>query len=88
MSYYDTCHCDCCDLRETCELVDGINFCEDCKDCDSCTIKLATCEAGYEIECNNGFEIKDTCCFDEEDEEYYEENNDDIAFQYITGGYF
>lgn len=44
-----------CEYRETCELADNINFCEECKDCDTCTIK-SCCEAGHDIECNNGFE--------------------------------
>lgn len=43
-----------CPHRDTCELVDRINFCEDCQDNDTCTIQ-SCCEARYDIECNNGF---------------------------------
>jgi hypothetical protein len=51
-------YCDCCEYANECELADGINFCNDCKDCDECTIRTVCCEAGHDIECNNGFEDK------------------------------
>lgn len=46
-----------CEYRESCELVDNINFCDDCADCIGCDIKTS-CDAGHDIECNNGFEPK------------------------------
>lgn len=48
------CYCETCKIKD-CQLREQINFCEDCKDYDDCTIK-ESCEAGYDIECNNGFE--------------------------------
>lgn len=32
------------------------NFCDDCRDSVFCTIRSVSCQAGYDIECNNGFE--------------------------------
>ena len=51
--------CFACEFKEGCPLARIINFCEDCKDYDTCWIKGVSCEAGYEIECNNGFEDDD-----------------------------
>lgn len=64
-------YCDCCEYADKCELADGINFCDDCKECHTCTIRFNTCEAGHDIECNNGWEDKeDYCCEDEDDEDW------------------
>lgn len=52
-----TSFCPQCPHRNTCELVDNINFCEDCQDNDVCTIQ-SSCDAGHDVECNNGFEPK------------------------------
>ena len=59
--------CYTCKFYDECEYSDGYNFCEDCKNADVCPIRYSsqTCKAGYEIECNNGFEIKSI--FDEEE---------------------
>lgn len=61
-------YCDCCEYANECELADRINFCNDCKDCDECTIKYVTCEAGFYIECNNGFEDKNDYCSEDVEE--------------------
>lgn len=61
-------YCDCCEYANECELADGICFCNDCKDCDECTIKYVTCEAGFYIECNNGFEDKNDYCGEDYEE--------------------
>lgn len=59
---------------ENCELRNEVNFCEDCKDYWNCNIRhYSCCEAGEEIECNNGFEPADEY---DEDEEYDEEFDD------------
>ena len=55
-------YCDTCGYADDCELAYGICFCEDCKDYHDCTIRYYTCEAGHEIECNNGFEDKNDYC--------------------------
>lgn len=60
-----------CEFSENCELFDAINFCEDCKDYHNCDICYETCEAGHQIECNNGFEVKS-----EYEEFEYEEDCD------------
>ena len=52
------CYCDTCNVA-SCELRNQTNFCEDCAEYDYCTIHSEWCDAGYEIECNNGFEIDD-----------------------------
>ena len=65
-------YCSLCEYADSCELSDGINFCEDCKDCDTCTIKFDCCKEGHYIECNNGFEDKNDYCsedYDNSDEE-------------------
>lgn len=62
-------YCNTCEYRDTCELVDNINFCEDCKDYGKCCIDDVFCEAGHAIECNNGFEPKDDYCEDDEVDE-------------------
>ena len=55
--------CFSCDFHDDCEFVNDYEFCDDCKDADICTIREVSCKAGYNIECNNGFEIS---------EEFYE----------------
>ena len=46
-----------CEYRKKCKFKDFYNFCDDCADYENCTIRFgSTCKAGYEIECNNGFE--------------------------------
>lgn len=52
-------YCETCKVKN-CDLRDQINFCEDCADYLTCDIKggiCGTCEADYDIECNNGFEL-------------------------------
>lgn len=49
-------HCSECELD--CELRDNINFCENCINYIGCGI-IVSCDAGHDIECNNGFEIKE-----------------------------
>lgn len=49
--------CNGCEFHDNCEYADNYNFCDDCKDCINCSIRsFFSCEAGYDIECNNGFE--------------------------------
>lgn len=60
-------YCDNCGIRH-CELRGNINFCEDCKEYLHCKI-LSPCAAGYDVECNNGFEPCDVWDDEEEDEE-------------------
>lgn len=62
-------YCSTCEFADTCEIADITNFCDDCKDCDGCTLKYVTCQAGHDIECNNGFEPNDDYCSEDEDEE-------------------
>lgn len=57
-----------CEYRDNCELAEQINFCEDCKYNLTCDIK-SCCEAGHDIECNNGFEPKSYLDDESEDEE-------------------
>jgi hypothetical protein len=45
-----------CDLFETCEHADNVNFCDNCKDSDICDIRNVSCDEGHDIECNNGYE--------------------------------
>ena len=45
-----------CDLFDTCEFADCINFCDNCKDGDICNIRTESCAAGHDTECNNGYE--------------------------------
>ena len=48
--------CDKCRRANNCELAYIVNFCDDCKDADGCPMRTQACKAGYDIECNNGFE--------------------------------
>lgn len=48
--------CNGCEFYENCDFADNYNFCDDCKDAMFCSIRTVQCEAGYDIECNNGFE--------------------------------
>lgn len=57
MGDYEVSRCDLCDHQHTCELANIINFCDDCRYKDECTIRDVACDAGYDIECNNGFEL-------------------------------
>lgn len=60
-------YCFDCSYRDECDLVDQINFCEDCKYYPSCSIRYASCEGGFAVECNNGFESQGD--WDDGDEE-------------------
>ena len=51
--------CDGCEYYNECEYADNYNFCDDCKDCFGCPIRSVSCKAGYDIECNNGFEERE-----------------------------
>lgn len=48
--------CNDCEFYYDCEYADNYNFCDDCRGSIYCTIRGDSCKAGYEIECNNGFE--------------------------------
>lgn len=61
-------YCESCDYANECDLADVISFCEDCKDYYDCTIRCCTCEAGHDIECNNGFEDKNDYCSEDYEE--------------------
>lgn len=66
--------CDFCKYYDECEFADYYNFCDDCKYGDDCTIRTVSCERGYDIECNNGFEDKDIL---EDDEDDFGEDGED-----------
>lgn len=51
-------HCLTCEYYDECEHAEYVNFCEDCKEYAKCPIRTVCCEAGHDIECNNGFEVK------------------------------
>lgn len=51
-------YCDGCEYYDECEYAGMVNFCDDCKDGEGCGLRTVCCEAGHDIECNNGFEIK------------------------------
>ena len=74
MIYEELCRCWGCEYIDNCELAEQINFCEDCKDYPNCGICDSYCQAGHEIECNNGFEPKSEIDW-EEDNEYNDEYN-------------
>ena len=59
--------CDSCEFYDECEYADGINFCEDCKDHSECTLCYISCKAGFDIECNNGFEDKEDYCSEDDE---------------------
>lgn len=60
--------CYTCEYHDECEYADGINFCDDCIYGNNCDLRYVSCEAGHDIECNNGFEDKsDYCSEDDED---------------------
>lgn len=48
--------CSGCEFYNDCEFADNYNFCDDCADGHFCSIRSVSCKAGYDIECNNGFE--------------------------------
>ncbi len=60
-------YCNHCEYADKCESAYGINFCEDCVEYAKCTI-TQSCEAGHDIECNNGFEDKNDYCSEDEKE--------------------
>ena len=45
-----------CDLFDTCEFANNVNFCDNCKDGAICDIRSECCDMGHDIECNNGYE--------------------------------
>lgn len=47
--------CSGCEFYNDCEFADNYNFCDDCVN-GLCSIRSVSCKAGYDIECNNGFE--------------------------------
>ena len=51
-------HCLTCEYYDECEYAEYVNFCEDCQYYADCCIRTVCCEAGLDIECNNGFEEK------------------------------
>ena len=62
-------YCDDCKYATKCKIAYTVNFCENCKDYNDCDIRYYECEAGHEIECNNGFEENNSYCdYDEENE--------------------
>lgn len=50
--------CSGCEFYNDCEFADNYNFCDDCDDENFCLIRSVLRKAGYDIECNNGFEEK------------------------------
>lgn len=63
-------YCVDCEYAEKCEYAYCINFCDECKDRLTCGIRYESCDAGYDIECNNGFEpINDYDEWDDDEEE-------------------
>ena len=62
-------YCDSCEYYDECEFADEINFCDDCKDGDGCDLRCVCCEAGHDIECNNGFEDKYDYCSEDDEED-------------------
>lgn len=48
--------CNGCKFYDDCVYADNYNFCEDCRAGFGCSLRTVQCEAGYDIECNNGFE--------------------------------
>lgn len=77
------CYCDTCEVKD-CDLRDNVNFCEDCAEYRTCPLHdgvFGTCEAGYDIECNNGFELDEDCYpypeYDEFREICYEDEEDE-----------
>lgn len=56
------CYCDNCEKSNNCGLAFIINFCIECKHYHHCDLLGGIggeCDAGHEIECNNGFEPED-----------------------------
>ena len=51
-------YCETCDYADKCEYAYSVRFCRDCKDYRDCSLRLygGSCYAGYDIECDNGFE--------------------------------
>lgn len=50
--------CNGCKFQDDCEYAYNYNFCDDCKDGKDCSLRTVYCKAGYDIECNNGFEVE------------------------------
>jgi hypothetical protein len=69
-------HCDGCNT-EDCESRNITSFCEDCKYYVSCDIKYVACDAGHEIECNNGFEPSNIFDDDEDDDPFASDYDDE-----------
>ena len=59
--------CGLCEFRDNCKYANYYDFCDDCKYGGGCPLRSASCKAGYDIECNNGFEDKEL--WEDEDEE-------------------
>ena len=51
-------HCEDCENRENCDLVDDVNFCDNCKHYLDCPLVNVFCDDCHAIECNNGYEPK------------------------------
>ena len=62
--------CTYCEHYDKCEYADEIRFCDECRHNYSCPIRNVCCEAGHDIECNNGFEERIEYFGEEEEEEY------------------
>ena len=58
--------CEDCEFNDECEYVDNYNFCDDCRGSIYCTIRSVSCKAGYDIECDNGFELEEEVIFNTE----------------------
>jgi len=54
-------HCLDCQYKETCDIYKecsgDVSFCDGCADEDTCPM-LKSCDAGYNIECNNGYTVE------------------------------
>ena len=45
-----------CDLFDICEFANNVKFCDNCNQGDICDVRTVCCDAGHDIECNNGYE--------------------------------
>lgn len=48
-----------CEYLEQCDLAGYLNFCEDCQHYEGCSINHISCRGLYDMECNNGFELRE-----------------------------
>lgn len=48
-----------CQYLEQCDLAGHMEFCDDCKHCETCTIYHISCQSMYDVERNNGFELRE-----------------------------